>query len=105
MPYTFNSRSRSRFLFPIRKALRQNRERLVSGQPITIQLESEEGYKGTYICKINLATSMITANYEYEDETRFPARIKAAAIAMCLEGIEGNFQISHDKGKLAIRRL
>jgi len=70
-----------------------------------IRLESEEGYKGKYRFEIDSAKSLITADYHYEDTSRFPARIKAAAIALCLEGFSGTFEISHDEGLLIIRQL
>lgn len=70
-----------------------------------IRLESEEGYKGNYKFEIDAAKSLITADYHYEDTSRFPARIEAVAIALCLEGFRGTFEISHDKGHLIIRQL
>jgi hypothetical protein len=45
----------------------------------------------------------VTANFNYKDETRFPARIKAAAIALCIEGFNGTFEISHYSGLVTIK--
>jgi len=106
MPYTFSCKSRSSFLPPIITTLRQNRQNLLRGDAVVVRLESEkEGYKGKYKCEIYLAKSLITVDYHYENASRFPARIKAAAIALCFEGFDGTFEISHDKGLLIIRKL
>ena len=75
----------------------------MSGKQIAIQLESEEGYNGEYECKTNTATSFVTANFDYKDATRFPARIKAVAIALCVEGFNGTFDISHYSGLVTIK--
>lgn len=75
----------------------------MTGRQIVIQLESEEGYNGEYECRINPKTSLVTANFNYKDETRFPARIKAAAIALCIEGCNGTFEISHCSGLVTIK--
>jgi hypothetical protein len=103
MPYIFSCQSRSKFIPPISKIIRQRRQDIASGKQISIQLESEQGYDGEYECKINSAKSVITANFEYKDPTRFPARIKAAAIALCIEGFNGTFDISHYSGLVTIK--
>ena len=103
MPCTFSCKSRSKFLPPIIKAIKLQRQDLASGKQITIQLSSEEGYNGEYECKTNPKTFLATANFNYKDETRFPARIKAAAIALCIEGYNGTFEISHYSGLVTIR--
>jgi hypothetical protein len=104
MPYTFSCKSRSKFLQPVITAIKQQRQDLMSGKQIAIQLESEEGYNDEYECKVNPKTSFVTANFDYKDVTRFPARIKAAAIALCIEGFDGTFDISHCSGLVTIKR-
>jgi hypothetical protein len=103
MPYTFSCKSRSKFLPPIIKAIKQQRQDLTAGKQIVIQLVSKEGYNGEYECKINLKTSLVAADFNYKDETRFPARIRAAAIALCIEGFNGTFEISHYSGLVTIK--
>jgi hypothetical protein len=103
MPYTFSCKSRSKFLPPIIKAIKQQRQDLIAGKQIVIQLLSKEGYNGEYECKINPKTYLVTADFNYKDETRFPARIKAAAIALCIEGFNGTFEISHYSGIVTIK--
>jgi hypothetical protein len=105
MPYTFGCRSRSQFLFPVIQGLRLHRQELLHGQPITIHLGIGGGYSGEYICKVNARSLSITVDYNYADTTRFPARIKAACIALCLEGFNGTFRISHEFGNIIIRQL
>jgi hypothetical protein len=104
MPYTFSCKSRSKFLPPIVEAIKLQRQDLASGKQIAIRLENEEGYNGEYECKIIPKTFLVTANFNNKDETRFPARIKAAAIALCIEGFNGTFEISHYSGLVTIRR-
>ncbi len=103
MPYTFSCKSRSKFLPPIIKAIKQQRQDLTAGKQIVIQLVSKEGYNGEYECKINPKTSLVTATFSNKDETRFPARIKVAAIALCIEGFNGTFEISHYSGLVTIK--
>jgi hypothetical protein len=103
MPYAFSCKSRSNFLPPIIKAIKQQRQDLISGRQIAIQLESEEGYNGEYECRINSKTSLVTADFNYKDETRFPARIRAATIALCIEGFNGTFEMSHYSGLVTIK--
>ena len=105
MPFTFTCKSRSRFLNPIINELKEHGRNLSIGQPVEVQLDDEKGYKGTYHCRIKPEARIVTANFHYEDKTRFPARIKAAAIALCCEGFAGTFEISHEKGRLTIRSL
>lgn len=75
----------------------------MSGKQIAFYLESEEGYTGEYECRINPKTFLVTANFNYRDETRFPARKKAAAIALRVEGFNGTFEISHYSGLVTIK--
>jgi hypothetical protein len=103
MPYTFPCKSRSKFLPPIIKTIKQQGQDLTAGKQIVIQLVSKEGYNGEYECKINPETSLVTATFNNKDETRFPARIKAAAIALCIEGFNGTFEISHYSGLVTIK--
>lgn len=105
MSYTFRCVSRSSFLTPITNALRQQQQNLVKGQPVTVQLMDQKGYKGKYICEIDTSRGLITVNYDYSDASWFPARIKAACIALCLEGFHGTFEVSHDNGYIVIKPI
>jgi hypothetical protein len=105
MPYTFGCRSKSRFVPPITKTLNLQKDYLLSGKPVVIKLLPEEGYAGQYECSVNPGTFLITVNYNDEDESKFPARIKAACIALCKEGFRGTFKISCIAGQIVIQRL
>jgi len=89
----------------ITEALKEQKQTLMAGRQIVIQLEAEkEGYSGTFDCKMNPSACSITVNFKNPDPTRFPARIKAAARAICQEGFDGTFEISQKAGILTIRK-
>jgi hypothetical protein len=106
MTYTFSGNGRSKFIPAITEALKEQKQTLVAGRQIVIQLEAEkEGYPGTFYCKINPSACSITINFKNPDPTRFPARIRAAARALCQEGFDGTFEISQKAGILTIRKI
>jgi len=41
----------------------------------------------------------------YDDPTRFPTRIKAAATALFAQGLRGSFRIAAGNDKVEIRRM
>ncbi len=52
------------------------------------------GYSGKMEVEIRDGDSFLAwTKSKYKDKTRFPARIKAAATAMKIEGLRGEFQI------------
>jgi hypothetical protein len=105
MTYTFSGNGRSKFIPAITEALREQKHTLVAGGQIVIQLEAEKGgYPGTFDCKINPSICSITVNFRNPDSTRFPARIRATARALCQEGFDGTYEISHKAGIVTIRK-
>ena len=53
-----------------------------------------KGYSGKMDVEIRDGNSFLAwTKSKYKDKTRFPARIKAAATAMKIEGLRGKFQI------------
>lgn len=106
MTYTFSGKGRSKFMLAITEALREQKQTLMIGRQLVIQLATKkEGYLGTYDCEINSSTSSITVNFKNPDPTRFPTRIKAAARVLCREGFDGTFEISHRAGTLTIKKI
>jgi hypothetical protein len=106
MAYTFSGNGRSKFIPAITKALKDQKQTLVAGRQIVVQLEAEkEGHSGTFYCKTNPSACSIAVNFKNPDPTRFPARIRAAARALCQGGFEGTFEISQKAGILTIRKI
>ena len=97
--------TRSNFLKNCEESIRQNKESLLSGIPLTI-LFSPKGYNGKIKVSIEkkYPKSSMT-DWDGSDDTRFPVRIKAAAYALFKEGCFGNFKITHETGTLTIQYL
>jgi hypothetical protein len=105
MIYTFSGNGRSKFMPAITEALKEQKQLLISGRQIVVHFESEkEGYLGIYEIRINPIACSFTVDFKNVDPTRFPARIKAAARALCQEGYDGTYEISHKAGELKIRK-
>jgi hypothetical protein len=97
--------SRSKFLDACENAIRGQRDELVTGALVHVDLE-EGGYGGKVIVTIRRnEAGFFSTDWEDTDPTRFPARIKAAATALLNCGCEGNFEISHSDGSLEIRAV
>ena len=77
------------------------------GIDIKIELpESEpDGYRGEYIVKIDSVQPFFETDFKNKDITRFPARIKATALALKESNNIGEFYISHEKRIITIRSV
>jgi hypothetical protein len=105
MRHVFSGKGRSKFRSTIVDALREQDKSLTEGRQLVIQFEEEKkGYTGSYECKIDASACAFTVDFKNTDPTRFPARIKAAARALCQEGYDGIYEISHKAGELTIRK-
>jgi hypothetical protein len=99
--YTF----RSSFLETIIAALDELRGCPRPGNPLQVSL-SEQGYDGEVLVDISVEhDDSFAADWESSDETRFPARIRAAATALRDRGCYGRFLIVHKQGELTINRV
>jgi len=97
--------TRSVFLVPLESAIETQRAALVSGAPITVRL-SPQGYEASVKVLTALSnTDAFWADCEYSDPTRFPARIRAATLALYRQGCFGSYLITHKMGLLTIREL
>ena len=96
---------RSRFLEPCEQTVLRDRAILESGGTVRVQFE-DGGYVGrvTVTIRAGDATSFGT-DWTSADETRFPARIRAAATALLNRGCLGQFLIAHADGVLEITRV
>jgi len=87
IPYTVN----------VRSGLTSEFRKLFSKEPDKNSWEIEfpkTGYSGNMEVEIRDGDSFLAwTKSKYKDKTRFPARIKAAATAMKIEGLRGEFQI------------
>jgi len=97
--------NRSKFLKPCEEAIRQNKKSLFAGTPISVEF-SPQGYDGEIQVKIEKTNqASFLANWDGNDPTRFPVRIKAAAYALFQMGIYGDFIITHKTGSLTIKNI
>ncbi|MGC9394150.1 MAG: hypothetical protein ACP5J4_04790, partial [Anaerolineae bacterium] len=65
-----------------------------------------QGYNGKIRVLIEKEfSSNFWADWEYPDPTRFPVRIRAAALALFQQGCFGEYIISHETGTLTIQRI
>ena len=77
------------------------------GIDIKIELpESEpDGYRGEYTVKIDSVQPFFETDFKNKDITRFPARIKATALALKESNNIGEFYITHEKRIITIRSV
>jgi len=62
-----------------------------------------DGYSGEFEIDVSTDDNVFNvSDYNNNDTTRFPARIRAAATALKLSNLLGRFRISHDSGILKI---
>jgi hypothetical protein len=96
--------SRSSFLAASEQAIRGSRFDLDGGGTVTVNLE-EGGYPGSILVTIRPEEGgFFEADWQGADETRFPARIKAAATALFNCGSFGRYKVVHADGTLQISR-
>lgn len=96
---------RSGFVEPITAALEKQQWRLDEHRAVVVRL-SEEGYDGAVIVEVDRDDDdSFGSDWEGSDETRFPARIRAAATALRDLRLYGKFDIVHEQGVLVITRL
>jgi len=94
--------SRSKFVVPCEKAIKEKRQALLAGDSVNVRL-SPRGYSGK-IEVIILKTDAAAFEADWSsDPTRFPQRIKAAAWALFRTECFGIYEISHDRNTGALR--
>lgn len=94
--------TRSRFLDAYEDALRLGRAELDTGGTLRVFFE-DGGYPGRVVVTIRPAdATSFFSDWEGADETRFPARIKAAVTTLLNCGCVGNYEVAHEKGLLGI---
>jgi len=94
---------RSKFLDACRIAILQSRVKPEPAQPVIVKL-NEGGFGGKILVTICADDQkFFGSNWDGNDPTWFPARIRAAAWALKLCDYSGSFEISHMDGTLEIR--
>ena len=100
-----NYPTRSSFLEGCEEVICLERQSLLQGKTICVEFSSQ-GYNGTIRVSIEKESpSDFWADWEYSDTTRFPVRIRAAALALFQQGCFGEYIISHNTGTLTIQRI
>jgi len=96
--------TRSKFLEACEGAIRSGRTVLEAGRAISISFDEKGGYTGSVRVTIQSNDgNVFDTNWTGDDASRFPARIKAAALALLNCGCKGMFEVSHEDGALSIR--
>lgn len=97
---------RSKFLAPCLKVLKEDRNKMLIGGWVSIQLSSRsDGYPGTIqVCIDESNSDDFDTDWTGKDSTRFPVRIRATALALYQCGIFGAYQISHRKGVIEVKK-
>jgi hypothetical protein len=97
----------SKFVAPIWAAIQQAEGGVRSGRPIIIHLDEErDGYAGEVLVELDRENpETFQTNWDGDDESRFPARIRAAATVLRDAGSFGRFLIKHDSGQLIVAPL
>jgi hypothetical protein len=92
----------SSFLLPCKAAIRNGQQALKNGATVSLDLPPG-GYDGdVYVDIRSTDKQSFDTNWQNNDPTRFPVRIKAAATALKELGYVGRFRITHDDGALEI---
>jgi hypothetical protein len=97
---------RSKFLAPCVDAISQQRDALLAGKIIRVDLRDAAGWelavKATISDKDKLSFG---TDWKNKDPSFFPARLKAAATALRNCGLNGNFIVEHNNSTVTIRLL
>jgi len=72
---------------------------------IELPVSEPDGYRGEYTVKIDSVQPFFETDFKNKDITRFPARIKATALALKESNNIGEFYISHEKRIITIRSV
>lgn len=96
----YNARKESGFTWQVRD--------VIAGSPSAVEWECRlagSGYSGKMDIEVQNDEHFIAwTSIHFDDTTRFPARIKAAATALREEGFTGEFEVVADKDVLKIVR-
>jgi len=97
--------SRSGFTAICKDVIDRHKNNLYSGHPVNINLNKPGGYAGRVKVTISAADpNSFDTDWQANDPTRFPARIKAAATALHRCSHFGRFEITHKDGIIVIKR-
>jgi hypothetical protein len=82
-------------------------QELDRGQTITLDLEKPGGYpaRDLRIEIVGNDSGFFETDWEYQDWTRFPARVRALATALRDAQLWGRYQVSHSEGEVELTKL
>ncbi len=82
-------------------------QELEQGQTITLDLGKTGGYpaKDLLIEIAGNEPGFFGTEWEYQDWTRFPARVRALATALRDAQLWGRYQVSHSEGEVELTKL
>ena len=89
------------------KLIGQVKDQIKKGSIVQMDLQRAGGYADENI-KITIKNDMINefeTDWEYQDPTRFPARIRALATALQDNRMWGTYFVSHNDGIIKIRKF
>jgi hypothetical protein len=96
--------SRSSFLSICEESIDRSRAELCAGQLIRVILDKPGGYSGCEVAAISeSAASHCDVDRRWEDPTRFPVRLRAAATALRRKMCFGRFELRCDDGELTFK--
>ena len=97
--------TRFQFIDACEFAIRQHRAELQAGGLVHVGLP-EGGYDGRVAVVIDPADRVVFgADWKRADPTRFPSRVRAAAVALLKCRCEGRYEVSHSAGSLTIQAV
>ena len=97
--------TRSKFLSTCLSEISNKKLAILAGDKISITL-TPAGYNVKFeVSVIQSKPEGFDTDWEYPDPTRFPTRIRTAALALYKCKCFGQFEISHHEGILEIKRL
>jgi len=93
---------KSIFFQPLKIFIENNKEKLMAGDKITIQLK-EGGYVGNVIiCIEKNNNTFFNTDWNNKESSYFPVRIKATATVLSKLNLYGSFYITHKNGSLTL---
>jgi hypothetical protein len=89
------------------QVIREHKAELLAGETIEMTWpERSAGYPGQITVRIlKDDAESFWSEKDFNDPSRFPARIRTAAKALFTQGCYGDFEIYHEAGHLTIRVL
>jgi hypothetical protein len=96
---------RSSFLDALKEEINRKKQALLSGAKIECYLGQKGGYKAQLTLYITYHSTVFCTDWVSTDLSRFPARIKAMALALYELNLNGIFEVNHQNGVITVKLL